>query len=66
MSFILHEEMELAKIMVKNVETNEEKKAKMIDWIYEHKSWLFFLAGGLDSIIAVVQESYEEWSDENI
>ena len=61
MTFIIHEEMELAKIMVKNVNTDEEKKAKIVDWIYEHKSWLFFLAGGLESIRKLVQESYEEW-----
>jgi hypothetical protein len=66
MSFILHEEMELAKIMVKNAKTDDEKKAKMIDWIYEHKSWLFFLAGGIDSFKTVVKESYKEWANENI
>jgi hypothetical protein len=66
MSFIVHEEMELAKIMVKSVETDEEKKAKLVDWIYEHKSWLFFLAGGIDSVRNVVKESYMEWDDENI
>jgi hypothetical protein len=61
MTFILHEEMELAKIMVKEVNSDEEKKAKLVDWIYEHKSWLFFLAGGIDSIRAIVKESYQEW-----
>ncbi len=65
MSFILHEEMELAKIMVKNVNTDEEKKAKMVDWIYEHKSWLFFLAGGLDAMKKVVEESYGEWANKD-
>jgi len=58
--YILHAELELAKIMVQNTETEYEKKAKMIDWIYKHKDWLFFLAGAIENIIIIMQKNYDE------
>jgi len=58
--YILHAELELARVMVQNTETEYEKKAKMIDWIYKHKNWLFFLAGAMDNIITVMQKNYDE------
>ncbi len=59
-TYILNAELELAKIMVRNSETEIEKKSKMIDWIYAHKNWLFFLAGAIDNIIYVFKKNYEE------
>ena len=57
--FIVNAELELARIMVKKTNEEIEKKVKMIDWIYEHKSWLFFLAGALDNIITIMQKNYD-------
>jgi len=54
---IVSAELELAKIMVKETNTEIEKKVKMIDWIYEHKSWLFFLAGALENILYLLKNS---------
>jgi hypothetical protein len=54
---IVSAELELAKIMVRESNTEIEKKVKMIDWIYEHKSWLFFLAAALDNIIYLMKNN---------
>lgn len=55
---IVSAELELARIMVRVTDTEIEKKKKMIDWIYEHKSWLFFLAGALENIIYIMERNY--------
>ena len=55
--FILNAELELARIMVRESDTEIEKKAKLIDWIYEHKSWLFFLAGAIENIIFIIDKN---------
>ena len=57
---IVSAELELAKIMVRNSETDIEKKVKLIDWIYEHKSWLFFLAGAIENIIFIMEKNLKE------
>ena len=54
---IVSAELELARIMVRESNTEIEKKTKMIDWIYEHKSWLFFLAAALDNIIYLLKNN---------
>jgi hypothetical protein len=56
---IVNAELELGRIMVRESNTDDEKKVKLIDWIYEHKSWLFFLAGALENIIYIYKENYE-------
>ena len=48
-SFVYHQELELAKIVVENVETNEQKKEKLMRWLVAHKYWLFSLAGGIEA-----------------
>ena len=57
---IVSAELELARIMVRNSETDIEKKVKLIDWIYEHKSWLFFLAGAIENIIFIMDKNLKE------
>jgi hypothetical protein len=47
--YIINKEMELAKIQTRVSNTEIEKKAKLIDWIMNHKEWLFALAGILNS-----------------
>lgn len=58
--FIVNAELELGKIMVRPSDTEVEKKVKMIDWIYEHKSWLFFLAGAIENILFILKDNYEK------
>ena len=50
-SFIVNYELDLAKIQVKKIYTAEEKQAQIIDWIMNHKEWLFTLAGAIDTVI---------------
>jgi len=57
---IVSAELELARIMVRNSEKEIEKKVKLIDWIYEHKSWLFFLAGAIENIIFIIEKNLKE------
>ncbi len=58
--YIVNAELELAKIMVRQSDKDIEKQVKMIDWIYEHKSWLFFLAGAIDNILETMQKHYSQ------
>ena len=62
---ILNAELELARIMVTESNTDDEKKVKMIDWIYEHKSWLFFLAGALENILFIMKDNQDLKEEEN-
>jgi hypothetical protein len=57
--FIVNAELELAKIVVMKSDTDIEKQVKVIEWIYAHKSWLFFLAGTLDNIIFIMDKNYK-------
>jgi len=56
-SYLINKETDLAKIQVKNPKTNIEKKAQLIDWIMNHKEWLFMLAGSINAQIIVVKRS---------
>ncbi len=56
-SFVYHQELELAKIVVENVETLIEKKQKLIRWLMAHKYWLFSLAGGIDAQLMAISRA---------
>ena len=58
---IVSAELELATIMVRESNTEIEKKAKMIDWIYAHKSWLFFLAAAIENITYIMKDNLEKF-----
>lgn len=59
-SYIFHQEMEIVKITTKIANDDIEKKAKKIEWLYAHKTWLFYLAGCIDAVLFCVNESYKE------
>lgn len=61
-AFIFHQEMEIAKIIVKIAKSDEEIKAKKIEWLLAHKEWLFYLAGCIDSVLFCIKESLKEWN----
>jgi len=63
-SYLVNKELDLAKIMVKPANTEIEKKAKLIDWIMNHKEWLFMLAGSINAQIIVVKRSLKPLIDE--
>ncbi|BAM32348.1 motility associated factor glycosyltransferase family protein [Helicobacter cinaedi] len=60
-SYIFHQEMDIAKILVMPTNNEESKLKKQAELIYAHKYWLFSLAGGMDSVIEVVKKAYETW-----
>lgn len=62
-SYIIHQELEIAKIVVQVAEDDIHKKAKQIDWLYAHKYWLFSLAGGMDAVLEVVKRSASTWME---
>lgn len=62
-SYIVHQEMEIAKIIVGVARDEMALKAKQVDLLFAHKYWLFSLAGGIDSVIIVAQKSFDEWKD---
>ncbi|MBN2782735.1 MAG: motility associated factor glycosyltransferase family protein [Campylobacterales bacterium] len=55
-SFIFHQELNLAKLMVEVSDTDEEKKKKLIKWAEVHEFWLFSLAGGIDSQLYAIDK----------
>ncbi len=59
-SYIISQELEIAKIQVKNIKTDIDQKAQILEWLYAHKPWLFFLAGGLDAILTVIKRSAKD------
>lgn len=62
-SYIVHQELEIAKIVVKFTTEDIYKKAKQIDWLYAHKYWLFSLAGGMNAVLEVVKRGAAEWME---
>lgn len=58
-SFIFHQELNLAKLMVESSDTDEEKKKKLIKWARAHEFWLFSLAGGIDSQLYAIDKGRE-------
>lgn len=62
-AMIFHQEMELAKITTKRASDEVAKNAKKIEWLFAHKSWLFSLAGCIDSVLFCVEDSFQKWRD---
>ena len=54
-AIIVHNELELARIQVRPVQTDDDRRLKMIDWIYAHKTWLFSLAGIMEAERIVIE-----------
>ena len=56
-AYIVHQELEIAKIVVRDVLSDKDKKKKLIDWIKIHKFWLFSLAGCMEAMqVAIVRK----------
>lgn len=62
-SYIFHQELDIAKILVRYTKNEEERKAKQLEWLYIHKYWLFSLAGGMDCVINVVKDTLKEQTE---
>ena len=59
---IVSAELDLATVLVRNSETEIEKKAKMIEWIYKHKSWLFFFSAALENVIFILEKNAKTYN----
>lgn len=64
-SYIFHQEMDIARILVMPTYNEESKLIKQAELIYAHKYWLFSLAGGMDVVIEMVKQAYEKWEIPN-
>lgn len=60
-SYIFHQEMDIAKVLVKDTQDEVHRRAKQIELIFLHKYWLFSLAGGMDSVLEVVKKAKKTW-----
>ncbi|PAF48532.1 motility accessory factor [Helicobacter sp. 12S02634-8] len=60
-SYILHQELDIAKLLVRYTKDTLQTQAKQLEWIYAHKYWLFSLAGGIDCVIETVKEALQSW-----
>ncbi|TLD84582.1 DUF115 domain-containing protein [Helicobacter sp. MIT 11-5569] len=60
-SYIVHQELEFAKIVVRPIKSITDKQVKQIDWLYSHKFWLFSLAGGMDATLEIAKRAAKTW-----
>ncbi len=60
-SYIFHQELDIAKVLVAYTADDEQLKAKQVQWLYYHKYWLFSLAGGIDCVIETIKQAMQEW-----
>ena len=57
-------EMDFVKIVMSPVRTEEERIAKMVDWIMAHRYWLFTLAGYINAIRLTILRAIGKWPKE--
>jgi len=62
-STLIHQELDIAKLQVKPVKEDIDKKAKMIEWIMVHRYWLFLFAGTINAQREVMVRAIETWDD---
>ncbi|EAJ5694114.1 motility associated factor glycosyltransferase family protein [Campylobacter fetus] len=58
---LLHQELELAVIAARKIDTEEEKKDKLFEWISSQSYWLFSLAGNINLELEEIKKSAKEW-----
>lgn len=58
---ILHQELDLAKLKVTPAETEEEKMVATVDWVMQHRPWLFSLAGSINAELDIVKRAARRW-----
>jgi len=63
-AFIVHQEMEIAKIVVRDIKNEQEKKEKLVDWIKIHKFWLFSFAGCLQAVQTAMNRKGSQYKSE--
>lgn len=61
-ALIVHQELELAKLQVRPIANDDDKRAKMLEWIYLHRPWLFTLSGLMEAVVTAIQRSQSQTS----
>ncbi len=59
-ALIVHHELEIARIQVRPIKNDDDRRLKMIDWIYAHHHWLFALAGIMEAELVAVRRRGEQ------
>jgi len=59
-ALIVHHELEIARIQVRAINNDDDRRMKMIDWIYAHKAWLFALAGIMEAEMIGIKRRGEQ------
>lgn len=54
-ALIVHHELEIARIQVRAIENDDDRRLKMVDWIYTHQHWLFALAGIMEAELIAIR-----------
>lgn len=60
-SYIFHQELDIARVLVRSSEDEMQKRAKQIELIFLHKYWLFSLAGGIANVLEAIKLAKKEW-----
>lgn len=63
-SYVITQELEIAMIQVKF--TGDDvwlKRAKLLEWLYAHRQWLFWLAGGMNAVMEIVMRGAQDWAE---
>lgn len=60
-SYIFHQELDIARVLVQNTENEMQRRAKQIELIFLHKYWLFSLAGGIANVLGAIKLAKQEW-----
>lgn len=60
-SYIFHQELDIARVLIKQVKDETERRAKQIELIFLHKYWLFSLAGGIANVLGAIKLAQKEW-----
>ncbi len=58
-ALIMHQEIEIAQLQVRDARTDNDKRQKMIEWVYAHRYWLFSLAGLIQASIDAISMGIE-------
>ena len=58
-SYIVHQELDLAKIVVRDVKDDESLKARNVEFLMAHRFWLYSLAGGIVAQLDAVKRARE-------
>lgn len=63
-SSLLHFELDFSVIQAKVVKDEDDKKAKLLEWIMAHRYWLFSFAGQINAEREVIQRAVLTWPEE--